>query len=500
MTNDSIDTLSEKAARNKLVPFLGAGSSFGHLCLDWDAISKEMAREVGSKAESNIDIAEDYSFAKGKEGLCDFLKKKLIVCEYNEDLDIVPLTVVSLGIGLIYSTNQDNVLEKCIEKYGRKFRVVSELEDISQYQPGESIYLKYHGDLSIPDSIIFTKSSYNDRIKNPDHFLNIRMRSDILAKSFLFIGYSFRDPNICLIFEEIYNAFGGKIPPSYLIAFEYTPALEILKDKYGINIINPVKEIVGCKNNIEAFEKYMIQLCEKTCSKKTGREIGALFRPEVPNATRVVSKYEIAGVEICAAKNSTLVNVLDLFRATFDISLIPEKYYERVTTILLELCKKCSSRDESDKLSAAIFNLRINMESATKALAAVLTTALYRGHTNGIDVFHPIMPVLDEAVYPMATAMAIELIKDWGYSMNDAFRRHVTDWIQGYNELPDSVQRYIKIHINWAWSGKTTYENPISYWERLGHKTPFGKSETFHDIHKKLTEIRPKGFLKPYEE
>ena len=491
--------LSEKAARNKLVPFLGAGSSFGHLSLDWDAISKEMAHEIGSKAKSNLDIAEEYSRTKGKDGLCDFLKKKLVVGEYNEDLDIVPLIVISLGIGLIYSTNQDNVLEKCIEKYGRKFRVISELEDISQYQPGESIYVKYHGDLSIPDSIIFTKSSYNDRINNQDHFLNIRMRSDILAKSFLFIGYSFRDPNICLIFEEIYNAFGGKIPPTYLIAFDYTPDLEVLKDKYGVNIIDPFKEIAGCRNNVEAFDKYMIRLCEETCSKKTGREISALFRPEVPNATKVVSKYEIVGAEI-SARNSTFENVLSLFRATFDTSLIPEKYHERVATILLELSKKCSSRKQSDKLSAAIFNLKIDMKSAIEVLAAVLTTALHRGHTGGIDIFHPLMPILNEAVYPVATARAIELIKDWGYPMNDAFRCHTTNWIQGYNELPDSIQQYIKANINWAWSERTTYENPISYWKRLGHRTPFGKRETFHSIHKKLTEMWPKGFSKPYEE
>jgi hypothetical protein len=499
MTSNSISVLSEKAARNKLVPFLGAGSSYGHLSLDWDAISEEMANEIGSKAKSNLDIAEEYFLAKGYNGLCEFLKKKLIVNEYNEDLDIVPLIVISLGIGLIYTTNQDNVFEKCIEKYGRKFRVVSKLEDLSNYLPGESIYVKYHGDLSIPDSIIFTKSSYKNRIDNQNHFLNIRMRSDILAKSFLFIGYSFRDPNVCLIFEEINNAFGGKIPPSYLVAFDYTPDLEILNDKYGINIINPLEEITGCKNTVEAFEKYMIRLCDETCSKKTGREINSLFRPAVPNATKVVSKYEISGVEN-SAKKSTIEEALSLFRATFDTSIIPEKYHERVAIVLLELCKKCSSRGQSDKLSAAIFNLKINMKNAIEALSSVLTTALYRGHSGGLDIFHPIIPGLDEAVYPFATARAIELIKDWGIPLNDAFRCHVTDWIRGYNELPDSVQQYIKVQINWAWLEKTTYENPISYWKRLGHKTPFGKRETFHSIYKKLLEMFPKGFSKPYED
>jgi Integrase core domain len=87
METMSLDILSELAARNKLVPFLGAGTSHGHLSLDWNTIAQEMGNAIGGSSGSNIDIAEEFERAKGNSELCDLLRKKLIVKEYNEDLD-----------------------------------------------------------------------------------------------------------------------------------------------------------------------------------------------------------------------------------------------------------------------------------------------------------------------------------------------------------------------------------------------------------------------------
>ena len=71
--------------------------------------------------------------------------------------------------------------------------------------------------------------------------------------------------------------------------------------------------------------------------------------------------------------------------------------------------------------------------------------------------------------------------------------------IKGYNVLPDDVQAYIRNQINWAWSTKTTYENPIQYWERLGHKTGFD-SPGYNQIRKRMEDILAKKSSKPYEE
>jgi hypothetical protein len=65
-----------------------------------------------------------------------------------------------MGIKLIYTTNQDNVFETCMKKYGRAYRKIVKLDDLASAEPGDNLFVKFHGDLSIPDSLVFAKSDY----------------------------------------------------------------------------------------------------------------------------------------------------------------------------------------------------------------------------------------------------------------------------------------------------------------------------------------------------
>ena len=170
----NIDAIATLLASHNLVPFMGAGCSYGHLHLDWDELTSEMAQTIHSETKSNLEVAEEYIQNQGEEKFCAFLKKKLYVDEYNEEHDITPLAIVNTGIGLIYTTNQDNVLEKCIQKYGRKYNIIYNLEHLGAHKPGNSMLIKYHGDVEAPKSVIFTKSSYDSRIQDMDHFFEYK--------------------------------------------------------------------------------------------------------------------------------------------------------------------------------------------------------------------------------------------------------------------------------------------------------------------------------------
>lgn len=494
-----IDTIASLLATHKLVPFMGAGCSYGHLNLDWNELTQEMAQTFHTESKDNLQIAEEYIQNHGEEKFCAFLKNKLYVDDYNEELDITPLAIVNTGIGLVYTTNQDNVLEKCIQKYGRKYNCVYSLEHLGAHKPGNSMLIKYHGDLDFPESVIFTKSSYESRIQDTDHFLNIRMRSDLLAKGFLFIGYSFRDPNIQLIFKQLREAFRGKIPPSYLIAYRYDEELKKLAEEYGVTVINPQDEISDAENSAAAFEKYISMLCEETLKKKVEEEISSLFRSDIPPAIKTISKYDVSSIEQALQETSDLSDLIKQFRVTFDGAQIPDVFQHRVSSVFLELCKRCDSKEKSNNLKAALFNLHLDFDSSLSAIAGVWTTALYRERGNGFDPFSVIAPKFPDQGYPFAIGRSIELIREWKLEVNDAFREHITMAIRGYNVLPEDAQDYIKAQINWAWSTKTTYENPIKYWERLGHKTGID-ALSFNQIRARLEDSFPKKSSKPYEE
>jgi len=326
------------------------------------------------------------------------------------------------------------------------------------------------------------------------------MRADLLAKNFLFIGYSFRDPNIIKLFEELNAAFRGALPSSYLIAYAYTDELEELNKKYGISIVDPVKELGGRHSIEQSFELFMSALCNKTSLLKSSTEIGEMFRPSIPASRPVVTRYEIEGVEQKIQKSPT-VEALLFFRGTFDAVLIPELFQERVCNLFLSLAKECFNRQLSDQLSGAAFNLYLDPKYGIEVLSAVIATAQFRGQEKGaFDLFLPNVKSVPGKLRPFCTARAIELLRNWNIKIDDTFRKHVTDWIKGYHELPGSAVAYIRSQVDYAWPGKTNFEHPFSYWTRLGHKTPFGTRKTFNDIQKELLGLWPKDFFKPYEE
>ena len=142
-----INLIAEKASKFKLIPFLGAGCSILHLSYGWDNLVNEMKEEVNSNSLSNLGIAQDYLEQKGKQGLCEFLERRLLIQEFEDEKGYADLAIMNLGMNVIYTTNQDNVMEKCLEKYGRQYKKITNLEDLSESIPGEVLYIKFHGDL-----------------------------------------------------------------------------------------------------------------------------------------------------------------------------------------------------------------------------------------------------------------------------------------------------------------------------------------------------------------
>jgi len=125
--NSIIDEIARLASNHKIVPFIGAGVSVNHLNLDWGSLTKEMSKQISTIETDNLIVAEEYVMQKGMDDFCNFLKGKLIIDEFDDNKGISHLAIISLGIRLIYTTNQDNVLELCAEKYGRKYNKIVEL-------------------------------------------------------------------------------------------------------------------------------------------------------------------------------------------------------------------------------------------------------------------------------------------------------------------------------------------------------------------------------------
>lgn len=151
--------------------------------------------------------------------------------EYHAKLVSIP------HIHTIITTNYDRLFEYA---YKEKGHVIISPKKIPFIDTKKTQIFKVHGDFVDPESIIITKSDYlNFFSKNSEYNdLWTTVKTHILTKNILFIGYNIDDPNIEVIFNRITDSLGTFRRESFLVA----PSLKPLKrndlTQKGITYIN----------------------------------------------------------------------------------------------------------------------------------------------------------------------------------------------------------------------------------------------------------------------
>ncbi|MBW7973458.1 SIR2 family protein [Bradyrhizobium sp. BR 10289] len=112
---------------------------------------------------------------------------------------------------LFYTTNFDDFLERSLRLHGRTVQVATSERDLNH--SGDTQVIKFHGDFNAPDEMVLSESHYERRMRL-ESAMDLKFRSDILGRAILFVGYSFRDPNIAYLFRTVNEKF-GELPHSF---------------------------------------------------------------------------------------------------------------------------------------------------------------------------------------------------------------------------------------------------------------------------------------------
>ena len=110
-----------------------------------------------------------------------------------------------------YTTNYDSFLERALALHGRTCDVVVSEADLGR-RSGHCEVVKFHGDLDHPSMMVLSESHYEQRLSFST-VMDYRLRSDVLGRALLFIGYSFRDPNVAYLFRKVNEQF-ERLPES----------------------------------------------------------------------------------------------------------------------------------------------------------------------------------------------------------------------------------------------------------------------------------------------
>jgi hypothetical protein len=254
--------------KNKnLILFIGTGVSMNLELPSWKELISHISEELGYDYEvfnsfgDFLALAEFYEIQKKSiSSLRSWMDRKWHDPSINIAESKVHKMIVELDVPIIYTTNYDRWIEKAYDYYGKKYKKISNVGDLVNVKNDETQIIKFHGDFDDDDkSIVLTESSYFERLSFETP-LDIKLRSDILGKSILFIGYSLNDINLRFLFYRlnklwVNSAVSNVRPKSYIFLAKPNPVQEAVLKRRGINAIISDKE-----NFAEGLESFLVKL------------------------------------------------------------------------------------------------------------------------------------------------------------------------------------------------------------------------------------------------
>ncbi|MCB2352664.1 SIR2 family protein [Clostridium estertheticum] len=233
--------------------FAGAGLSRELGFVDWKGLLKEIALDLG------LDVyKEDNLIALAQFHVNEYKRTKInqtILKEFTKNAENTPNhdILTRLPIKTYWTTNYDTIIEDVFKKSDKLLDVKTDPNTISDNLPNrDAILYKMHGDVKNVSNAVITKDDYEGYNTHRKLFTN-GLIGDLTTKTFLFIGFSFNDPNLSYILSRVNSLLEESIRTHYCFMKE----LE-LKDTNGDNNLF-IYQTVKQKLVIKDMERYGVK-------------------------------------------------------------------------------------------------------------------------------------------------------------------------------------------------------------------------------------------------
>lgn len=193
---DLIREIEKAIKSDELGAFIGAGLSISAGFCSWKELLRTPAKEIGLDVEKEndlVNLAQYYSNSKKRTSIDDLIKNQfsqLVKPTENHKL------LSQLPISTFWTTNYDKLIEKALEKNLKLSYVKTKDEDLRGTNHNfDAIVYKLHGDVGSPEDAVITRSDYEEFGYSKRKLFREVLDGDLLTKTFLFLGFSFEDPN-----------------------------------------------------------------------------------------------------------------------------------------------------------------------------------------------------------------------------------------------------------------------------------------------------------------
>lgn len=225
---DVLDSLQSQS----LAVFAGAGLSKSAGFVDWKGLLKDIADDLGLSIDLEDDLISLAQYNENKVGGRSMLNQK-IISEFNEEVDLTEnhSILARLPIHTYWTTNYDDLIERALKDSKRIADVKHSVSQLNYSRPRrDAVVYKMHGDATLPNEATLTKDDYERYFNDKAPFVTA-LSGDLVSKLFVFIGFSFTDPNLDFILSRVRFYMKGASRHHYFFVKRIQQGDSGIKDK-----------------------------------------------------------------------------------------------------------------------------------------------------------------------------------------------------------------------------------------------------------------------------
>lgn len=205
-----VELLSKEIEEGVLAIFAGAGFSRDAGFVDWKTLLKPIADDLDLDVEKEWDLVTLAQYHTNVNQANRAKLNQLLVTEFSTN--VTPTNnhrlLARLPIGTYWTTNYDNLIESALESNGKIADVKYTVKQLATTKSNrDAVVYKMHGDATHPADAVLIRDDYERYHIKMQPFITA-LSGDLVSKTFLFLGFSFTDPNLEYILSRVRIHYG----------------------------------------------------------------------------------------------------------------------------------------------------------------------------------------------------------------------------------------------------------------------------------------------------
>jgi len=246
--NSFLDSYAEQAINKEASLFLGSGVSSNSGYLTWGTLFEPLAEELGIVIDKNSDLYAIAQYYANKYSDATLRKKVNSKINQIKSGNEILSELIDINFSSIWTTNYDPLIEQELTSRLIPHNVIHNEKNLASIDRHDKVSIyKLNGDVTDPVNMIITKNDYEHYLDSHELFLTF-LKRELIAQTFLFVGYSFSDALILDCLTSINKLLGPSSNTHYAIMVvgenansDFEHAIEDLEKRYNIKCICTTK-------------------------------------------------------------------------------------------------------------------------------------------------------------------------------------------------------------------------------------------------------------------